>query len=137
KRIAHNEVRVTADALQQFTTAVFTHAGLPPADAAIEAEVLVWANLRGIDSHGILRIPWYLDNVDKGWMNPRPNIRILKETPAVLYLDADRAFGPVVTIDAMRRVIAKAKNVGIGWALLRNVTHQGALSYYSQMAANA
>lgn len=135
--MADDEIRIAADALQQFTTAVFTQAGLPPDDAAIEAEVLVWANLRGIDSHGVLRIPWYLGHMDKGWMNARPQVQILKETPAVLYLDADRAFGPIVTIDAMQRVIAKAKNVGIGWALLRNVTHQGAISYYSQMAANA
>lgn len=135
--MADNEVRIAADALQQFTAQVFTHAGMPPADAAIEAEVLIWANLRGIDSHGILRIPWYLGHVDKGWMNPRPKPQILKETPAVLYLEADRAFGPIVTIDAMHRVIEKAKNIGIGWALLRNVTHQGALGYYSQMAANA
>src|SRR5215210_3079209 len=98
------DVRVDAAELKRFTMEEFVCAGMPPQDAAIEAEVLVWANLRGVDSHGVLRIPWYLDNVDKGWMNPRPNVQILKETPAVLYLDADRAFGPVVTIDAMRRV---------------------------------
>jgi ureidoglycolate dehydrogenase (NAD+) len=129
------EVRVAAQALEAFTRAVFIHAGLPPADAAIEAEVLVWANLRGVDSHGVLRIPWYLDNIDKGWMNPRPQVKVLKETPAVLYLDADRAFGPVVTVPAMRQVIEKAHRVGIGWALIRNVTHQGAIGYYALMAA--
>lgn len=134
--MATTDVRVSAQALQAFTTEVFTQAGLPPADAAIEAEVLVWANLRGIDSHGVLRIPWYLSLVDKGEMNPRPTIRTLKETPAVLHLDADRAFGPVVTVPAMQQVIAKAKMVGIGWALIGNVTHQGAMGYYSLMAAD-
>ena len=132
--MAQVEIRVDANDLKRFTTEVFTCAGMPPDDAAIEAEVLVWANLRGVDSHGVLRIPWYLDNVDKGWMNPRPNVRILKETPAVLYIDADRAFGPVVTTMAMNRVIDKASTVGIGWALLRNVTHQGAMAYYTLMA---
>jgi ureidoglycolate dehydrogenase (NAD+) len=131
------EIRVTAEALEAFTRQVFTHAGMPPADAAIEAELLVWANLRGVDSHGVLRIPWYLDNIDKGWMNPRPNVRVIKETPAVLYLEADRAFGPVVTAPAMRQVIEKARTIGIGWALLRNVTHQGAIGYYALMAAEA
>ncbi|MBV7329597.1 Ldh family oxidoreductase [Chloroflexi bacterium TSY] len=130
-----DEIRVHADALQTFTQSVFTHAGLPPDDAAIEADVLVWANLRGVDSHGVLRIPWYLEMVEKGQMNPRPNIQTLKETPAILFLDADRAFGPVVTVYAMQQAIAKAKNVGIGWALIRNVTHQGAMGYYSLMAA--
>src|SRR5690606_7787717 len=128
------EVRVDADALKAFTTEVFIRAGMPPEDAAIEAEVLVWANLRGIDSHGVLRIPWYLDNVDKGWMHPRPKVQISKETPAVLYIEADRAFGPVVTTMAMNRAIEKASNVGIGYALLRNVTHQGAMAYYALMA---
>ncbi|HMN30295.1 MAG TPA: Ldh family oxidoreductase, partial [Caldilineaceae bacterium] len=92
---------------------------------------------RGVDSHGVLRIPWYLDNIDKGWMNPRPQVKVLKETPAVLYLDADRAFGPVATVPAMRQVIEKARTVGIGWALIRNVTHQGAIGYYALMAAEA
>ncbi|MEZ4733303.1 MAG: Ldh family oxidoreductase [Caldilineaceae bacterium] len=63
--MATTDVRASAQALQAFTTEVFTQAGLSPADAAIEAEVLVWANLRGIDSHGVLRIPWYLSLVDK------------------------------------------------------------------------
>jgi LDH2 family malate/lactate/ureidoglycolate dehydrogenase len=133
--MAQAEIRIDAEALRAFTTEVFIQAGMPPADAAIEAEVLVWANLRGVDSHGVLRIPWYLDNVSKGWMNPRPTIQVLKETPAVLFLDADRAFGPVVTVMAMKQVIAKARAVGIGWALLRNVTHQGAIGYYALMAA--
>ncbi|MCE7984001.1 MAG: Ldh family oxidoreductase [Caldilinea sp. CFX5] len=135
--MAATDIRVSAEELQAFTTAVFAKAGLPPADAAIEAEVLVWANLRGVDSHGVLRIPWYLSLVDKGEMNPRPSIRTLKETPAVLHIDADRAFGPVVTVQAMRQVIEKAKTVGIGWALIGNVTHQGAMGYYSLLAAEA
>lgn len=125
---------VKAEALQAFTQEVFTRVGLPPQDAAIEAEVLVWANLRGVDSHGVLRIPWYLAMVDKGIMNPRPNIEIISERPALLYMDADRAFGPVATVQAMRLVIEKAKVNGIGWGLIRNVTHQGAMAYYALMA---
>jgi LDH2 family malate/lactate/ureidoglycolate dehydrogenase len=131
------EIRVQAGALQAFTAQVFTQAGLPPEDAAIEAEVLVWANLRGVDSHGVLRIPWYLDMVDQGLMNPRPDIRTLKDTPAVLFVDADRAFGPVVTVQVMQQVMEKARTVGIGWGLIRNLTHQGAMAYYALMAAEA
>jgi ureidoglycolate dehydrogenase (NAD+) len=68
-------------------------------------------------------------------MNPRPEIRVEKETPATLVIEADCAFGPVVTTFAMARVIEKAKAVGIGWAFLRNTTHQGAMGYYPLMAA--
>jgi LDH2 family malate/lactate/ureidoglycolate dehydrogenase len=130
-----DEVRVPWEPLQAFTREVFTKVGLPPEDAAIEAEVLVWANLRGVDSHGVLRLPWYVELVDQGQMNPRPKIEVVKETPATVLIDADRAFGPVVTRLAMRRVIEKARAVGIGWGLIRNTTHQGAMGYYSLMAA--
>ena len=54
------EIRVLAPELREFTKGVFVAAGLPSEDAALEAEVLVWANLRGVDSHGVLRIPWYV-----------------------------------------------------------------------------
>lgn len=127
--------RIDWIALQKYATEVFNKVGMPSEDAALEAEVLVWANLCGVDSHGVLRIPWYIELVDKGHMNPRPNIQIVKETPAVLVIEGDRAFGPVVTVFAMKKTIEKARQTGIGWALLRNITHQGALGYYSRIAA--
>jgi ureidoglycolate dehydrogenase (NAD+) len=133
--MSQDQIRIGWDRLQAFTREVFVRAGLPPEDAAIEAEVLVWANLRGVDSHGVLRIPWYLELMNTGQMNPRPNIQVVKETSATLLIDADRAFGPVVTAPAMRRVMEKARAVGIGWAFLRDVTHQGALGYYTRLAA--
>jgi LDH2 family malate/lactate/ureidoglycolate dehydrogenase len=133
--VAQEETRIGWEALQAFTRDIFVSAGLPRAAAEIEAEVLVWANLRGVDSHGVLRIPWYLELMAAGAMNPHPRIQVVKETPATLLIDADRAFGPVVTTSAMKQVIEKARAVGIGWALLRNVTHQGAMAYYTLMAA--
>jgi LDH2 family malate/lactate/ureidoglycolate dehydrogenase len=132
--MATHEVRVAWEALKTFTREVFVRVGLPPQDAEVQADVLVWANLRGVDSHGVLRIPWYVELVDTGDMNPRPNIQILKETPATVLVDADHAFGPVVTTLAMSRVMQKAREVGIGWGLIRNTMHQGALGYYSLMA---
>lgn len=122
-------------ALKQFMQAVFEKAGFTPEGAETQADVLVWANLRGVDSHGVQRIAWYLELVDKGMMKPRANIQILKETPAVLLVDADYAPGPVVTVLAMRKAIEKARSVGIGWGVIKNTIHQGAMGYYSQMAA--
>ena len=132
-----SDPRIDHKILTAFTAQAFEKAGLPPEDAAIQADVLVWANLRGVDSHGVQRIPGYLDMIEKGWMNPSPDTKILKESPAVLFMDADRGLGPIPTVQAMRAVIEKAKNVGIGWALIRNVTHQGAMGYYSEMAVAA
>jgi ureidoglycolate dehydrogenase (NAD+) len=121
--------------LESFTTQVFVKAGLPPQDAATEAEVLVWANLRGVDSHGVLRIPSYVSSIGRGGMNPRPSIEAVVDTPAMSLIEADWALGPVVTVFAMERAIGKAKSVGIGWMLIRNTTHQGAMGYYALMAA--
>ena len=133
--MAEDGVRVDWEELQEFTREVFVKQGCPPEDAKTEAEVLVWANLRGIDSHGVLRIPVYVETIDVGQMNPTPNINVLKETPATLLIDGDFALGPVVTTVAMRMVMKKAREVGIGWGLIRNTTHQGAMGYYSLMAA--
>ena len=133
--MAQEEIRVDWKPLQEFTKAVFIRVGMSPEDAETEAEVLVWANLRGVDSHGVQRIPAYVQSASKGYMNPTPDIQIAKETPAALFIHADRSFGPIVTKLAMERVIEKAKAVGIGWGLIRNVTHQGAMGYYALMAA--
>ena len=133
--MTQHDIRVAWELLQEFTKEVFIRVGLPPKDAEIEAEVLVWANLRGVDSHGVLRIPHYIRRVETGHMNPRPNIQVRKETPATLLIDADGAFGPVVTTFAMVRVMEKAKEVGIGWGLIRDTTHQGAMGYYPLIAA--
>jgi LDH2 family malate/lactate/ureidoglycolate dehydrogenase len=131
------ETRIPAADLREFTKSVFIAAGVPSEDAALEAEVLVWANLRGVDSHGVLRIPWYIDLLGRGDMNARPSIRVEKETAATLLIDGDRALGPIVTTMAMRRAIDKARGAGIGWAVIRNTTHQGAMAYYALMAAEA
>ena len=133
--MTQDQVRVDWESLTEFTKEVFVRVGLPAEDAQIEAEVLVWANLRGVDSHGVFRIPLYLDWLRDGIFNATPNIQVVKETPATIVMDADRAFGPVVTTMAMRRVIDKARAVGIGWGYIRHTSHQGAMGYYSLMAA--
>lgn len=130
-----SEVRVAWEPLKDFTREVFIKMGMPPQDAETEALVLSWANRRGVDSHGVGLIPWYVENIDRGIMNPKPNIKVLKETPATLFVEADRAFGPVVTVFTVKKAIEKAKRVGVCWAAIRNTTHQGAMGYYTLMAA--
>lgn len=128
-------LRVKGELLKEFTAEVFEKVGLPSADAETEAEVLVWANLRGTDSHGVLRIPSYVSLVERGVANPTPDIKVVRDTPAMTLLDADGAFGPVVTTQAVERAIAKARQVGIGWVLIRGTMHQGAIGYYSLKVA--
>ena len=129
-----NQVLVDPTDLNRFTTQIFERAGMPREHAEIEADVLVWANLRGVDSHGVLRIPWYVKNIDDGVFNLSPNIEIEKETAATILIEGDRAFGPVVTVFAMNKTIDKAREAGVCWTIIRNTTHQGAMAYYSLMA---
>jgi len=133
--MAPGEVLIAWESLKDFAKKVFIQVGMPPEDAETEADALVWANLRGVDSHGVQLIPWYVEAADIGHMKVKPNIQIVKETPATLFIDADHAFGPVVTTFAMNRVMEKAKEVGIGWAFIRKTNHQGAMGYYPLIAA--
>ena len=127
--------RVRAADLETFVTAIFVGAGTPEADASSIAEVLVWANLRGIDSHGVLRVPGYVGRIESGEFNPRPEIAILADLPAATVIDADRAFGPVGMSRGMDTAIAKAREAGIGVCIVRRVTHMAAIGWFALRAA--
>jgi ureidoglycolate dehydrogenase (NAD+) len=126
-----------ADRLEEFAAACFRSAGFKEADAALQAETLVWANRRGIDSHGLALLRFYLEFIGKGFMNPNPEIQVITETAATILVEADRSFGPVATVPVMDKCIAKARDVGVAWGLVRNCAHQGAMSYYTSMAVDA
>jgi ureidoglycolate dehydrogenase (NAD+) len=128
---------VAAPELQRFATGIFTAAGFDVVDASVVAEVLVWANLRGVDGHGVQRIPRYMELIDEGNLNPRAVIRVAMETPAAVMIDADRGPGPVAMILAAREAIRKAKEAGVGLALIRRTTHTAALGYYTRLVAEA
>lgn len=128
-------IRVAWQPLQRFTAGVLERWGMPPADAATIAEVLVDANLRGVDTHGVLRLPIYEGMVQRGQLNPRPNVQVLRETPGTMLVDCDLGLGHAISAWAMRQAMRKAQEVGVGWVQLRRINHQGALYYYSRMAA--
>ena len=128
---------VSADALTRFATDVFARSGLARADAAVVAEVLVWANLRGVDTHGVTRIPRYVELIERGEMNPRPTMRIGTETPACVLIDADRAAGPVAMMRGVSEAVRKARDAGVGLSLVRATTHTAALGYYTLEIAKA
>jgi ureidoglycolate dehydrogenase (NAD+) len=130
-------VIVAAAALTRFSTDIFARAGLPEGDAATVADVLVWANLRGVDTHGVARIPRYVDLIETGDMNPRPSMRIRTETRASVLIEADRAAGPVAMMRGVAEAVGKAREAGVGLALVRATTHTAALGYYTQAIARA
>lgn len=130
--------RFDAADLRGFTAAVLLHYGLPPDDAARGAEILVDADLAGIESHGIAHLPWhpgYAPGFAAGTINPRPNPAVLRESPVSAAWDADGAFGLVIAARAMDLAIAKAEETGIGMVTVRNGRHFGAAGYYARMAA--
>ncbi len=126
---------VSADALRAFAEAVFARAGLSQAHARVVADALVWANLRGIDTHGVTRIPRYVDLLEAGDMSRAPDVRVVAETAAAVVIDADRAPGPVAMTEAMAAAARKARAAGVGLALARATTHTAALGYYTLAAA--
>ena len=130
-------VVIEADRLRDLATSVFARAGMPTDHARTIADVLVWANLRGMDSHGVIRIPRYLEFIAAGDMSAAPRLRIAGETAASVLLEADRAAGPVAMTAAMDHAIAKARTAGIGFAVVRATTHTGAVGYYTTRAAEA
>jgi ureidoglycolate dehydrogenase (NAD+) len=127
---------VAADALKRFAAEVFARAGMSAQDAALVADVLVWADLRGTGTHGVTRIPRYIELIEAGDMNPRPALEVRTETAASVLIDADRAPGPVAMTRAAAEAAHKAREAGIGLALVRGTTHTAALGYYTLAAAH-
>lgn len=127
-------VLVMADPLREFVTGVFVKQQLPQDDAAIVADHLVEADLRGVYSHGVLRVDSYVRRLKAGGMNPHPSISVLRETPGTALVDGDNGMGPVVGVRAMGMAIRKAAEVGISHVGVRMSNHFGTCAYYAQMA---
>lgn len=114
---------------------IFARAGMSEPHAALTADVLVWAELRGMGTHGVMRAPRYVDWIRKGDLNPRPSIKIVLETSGTAVVDCDGAAGPIAMMEGMRAACAKAREAGIGLGLVKQTTHTAALGYYAQSAA--
>lgn len=122
------------DKVWQFTNEVFLKMGCPADDAKLAADVLVSADLRGIDSHGVARLIGYVRLWDAERINPTPNIKIVHETPSTAVVDGDAGLGLVVAPKAMEIAIKKAAAVGTGWVSVKNSNHYGIAGYHSMMA---
>ena len=121
-----------------FMRAAFEAKGIPAADAAICADVLMESDRRGIESHGCNRFkPIYIDRIDAGILNPVTEIEVVKETPTTAVLDGHNGMGMVVSHRAMEMCIEKAKTMGMGMVAVRNSTHFGIAGYYATMATKA
>lgn len=125
----------SADDLQNYIIRYFTKLNVPLVDAQIAAEVILSADLRGVDSHGIIRLNSYYGNrLRKGWINSQSPVTIVTETATTLTLDGGNGLGQVVSHYAMRRCIEKASLSGIAMVSMRSSNHYGIAGYYAMMA---
>ena len=127
--------RVDADRLTEFAAAVYAGAGMPEADARLVADTLVQADLWGHQSHGVLRLGWYLDRVRNKVMNPVTKPAFAVDAGAVALIDGHDGVGHVLTVLATKEAVKRAKAHGIGVVGVRNSNHFGTCMYYTMMGA--
>jgi L-2-hydroxycarboxylate dehydrogenase (NAD+) len=122
------------DSLQALALAVFKKMGCPEEHAQLATEVLLSADLRGIDSHGLARLSGYVRLWEANRINATPNIHIVHESPSTAVVDGDGGLGLVVAPEAMKIAIEKAKQCGTGWVSVKNSNHFGIAGYHAMMA---
>jgi LDH2 family malate/lactate/ureidoglycolate dehydrogenase len=130
-------VTVQEDRLLAFTTTCFEKAGLTNDHAALIARLLVNSDLRGVRSHGTRTVSGYCGGFENGSHNPRPDIRLIHETPTAVVLDGNGTLGYLPMVRATEQAIAKAKEVGIGMGLVRYIGHYGSAGHYARICNEA
>ena len=120
--------------LFSFSKNIFLKIGCSETNATTAATVLLSADLRGVDSHGIARLSGYIRLWEVDRINANPNVLIVHETPSTATVDGDKGLGLIVAPAAMQIAIAKAKNVGTGWVSVKNSNHFGIAGIHAMMA---
>jgi L-2-hydroxycarboxylate dehydrogenase (NAD+) len=120
--------------LRAFAREVFLSIGCSEEDAETATDVLLSADLRGVDSHGLARLSGYVRLYEVGRVNTRPDMKVVHETPSTAVVDADSALGLVSAPFSMKKAIEKAEKCGTGWVSVRNSNHFGIAGYHAMMA---
>jgi L-2-hydroxycarboxylate dehydrogenase (NAD+) len=126
---------IAPEALRDFMTDALIAAGALPSHAAATSEVLLYADLGGIDSHGVARLRRYVDGLAQGTINPAPAVAKVVDASAVGVIDADNGLGQPTACCAVDWAIEKAAAYGAGLVLVRRSNHFGAAGYYARRAA--
>jgi LDH2 family malate/lactate/ureidoglycolate dehydrogenase len=127
--------RISADSLRRFVERVFVQIGYSHDEAINAADVLMWASLRGVDTHGVRNLkPYYVDRTLEGLLQPGAEIRVESETPQTACLDGGFGLGLACACRAMRLAVDKAQNSGVGIACVRNTHHLGPAGYFAHLA---
>ena len=119
------------ESLREFTVNILKAIGCPDQDAELGANVLLSADVRGIDSHGVARLSGYVRLWNAERINTKPNIKIVHETPTTAVVEGDAGLGLVVAPFAMEVAMEKAEKYGTGWVSVRNSNHYGIAGYHA------
>ena len=134
---SQNERRIAAPDLLGVVTAIFAATGMRPDDAALLAGTLVASDLRGIHSHGVMRVPDYVGKLTREGVDPVGRPRLVREAAAAIRIDGGNSMGQIACAFAMREAIGRARAAGSCAAAVEGSNHCGALDYYALMAAEA
>ena len=127
------DTRIATDRLAAFVIRALAAAGLSKQDAEIVAGLMVEADLRGSDTHGVIRLPLYVRRIRAGGVNAKPNICVVSDRPSAALIDGDNAMGQLVMRRAAHLAIDKAKATGVGWVGARMSNHAGPAALYVTM----
>jgi ureidoglycolate dehydrogenase (NAD+) len=128
------ETLVPRERLEAFTAECLEKLGVQSADAKLVAQTLVAANLRGVDSHGVVRLPHYATRLRNGSVKARPHISARRTGPSTTVIEGDAGMGQLVATRAMQEAISLARETGVGAAVARNSSHCGACAWFVEMA---
>jgi LDH2 family malate/lactate/ureidoglycolate dehydrogenase len=129
------ELVVPTDRLREFAESVLRGCGMPPEDAAVTADAMVWADLRGLDAHGVTnKLPQCVARIRAGGTSERATFTSVSESAGVTVLEAANAWGQVAGARAMRLAVAKATASGVGLTVARNISSAAAMGYYPMLA---
>lgn len=132
--IGDDEARVEEADLLDSCTTIFAACGMDGTDARLLADTLVFADVRGVHSHGVLRVAEYVDKLTIKGVDPRARPRTTSDKGAALVVDAANAMGQIGCVYAMEQAIARARTTHVAIAAVGGSNHCGALSYFSEMA---
>lgn len=125
------DIKISHSALKAFCSGVLMSVGVPEADAELVADTMVKADLRGVSSHGVARLPSYVRRVQAGLMKARTQVTVVRENPSTLLVDGGNGFGQVAAFWTMKKLMDKAKASGVAAAGIKNTNHYGMGAYYA------
>ena len=127
-------VRIKKDEAKRKVAAIFSRVGMDGPEADIMADMLIEADQRGVNSHGILSTARYVKLIQEGRMKPNADYKVIRDNGTVAVWDGNRSSGQMLGYMGMKEAIARARKNGVGIVCIKETNHFGALAYYSQMA---